>query len=91
VLSACQTASGESASNGIEIQGMSAAFVRDRAKAVIASLWNVDDASTSLLMQQFYQNLATGKMTKAEALRQAQLSLLQGKLQLKMRLREALP
>jgi CHAT domain-containing protein len=80
VLSACQTASGESASNGIEIQGMSAAFVRDRAKAVIASLWNVDDASTSLLMQQFYQNLATGKMTKAEALRQAQLSLLQGKL-----------
>ncbi|XGW00798.1 MAG: tetratricopeptide repeat protein (plasmid) [Leptolyngbya sp. BL-A-14] len=80
VLSACQTGKGESASSGIEIQGMSAAFVRDRAKAVIASLWNVNDASTALLMQQFYKNLATGKMTKSEALRQAQLSLLQRKL-----------
>ncbi len=78
VLSACQTGKGESASSGIEIQGMSAAFVRDRAKAVVASLWNVNDASTALLMQQFYQNLASGKMTKAEALRQAQLSLLKG-------------
>jgi CHAT domain-containing protein len=78
VLSACQTGKGESALSGIEIQGMSAAFVRDRAKAVIASLWNVNDTSTSLLMQQFYKNLATGKMSKAEALRQAQLSL-QGK------------
>jgi len=46
---------------------------------VIASLWLVNDASTSLLMQQFYKNLATGKMTKAQALQQAQLSLLQGK------------
>jgi CHAT domain-containing protein len=49
----------------------------------MASLWSVDDASTSLTMQQFYKNLATGTpqkpMTKTEALRQAQLSLLQGK------------
>lgn len=77
VLSACQTAAGQSATTGIEIQGLSAAFVRDRAKAVIASLWNVNDTSTALLMQQFYQNLTQG-MTKAEALRQAQLSLLLG-------------
>jgi CHAT domain-containing protein/tetratricopeptide (TPR) repeat protein len=79
VLSACQTASGQSSSTpGIEIQGLSAAFVRDRAKAVIASLWSVNDASTTVLMQQFYQNLAQG-MTKSEALRQAQLSLLKDK------------
>ncbi len=61
VLSACQTGKGESALSGIEIQGMSAAFVRDRARAVIASLWNVDDASTSLLMQQFYKTFQQAK------------------------------
>jgi CHAT domain-containing protein len=29
-------------------------------------------------MQQFYKNLATGKMSKATALRQAQITLIQG-------------
>ncbi len=78
ILSACQTAQTESLSNGTEIQSMSSAFLRDRAKSVIASLWNVNDASTSLLMQNFYRNLATGKLTKAQALRQAQLQLFNG-------------
>ena len=76
ILSACQTAQTESLANGTEIQSMSAAFLRDRAKSVIASLWNVNDLSTSRLMQLFYQNLATGRLTKAHALRQAQLQLL---------------
>jgi CHAT domain-containing protein len=58
---------------------LSAAFVRDRAKSVIASLWNVNDASTALLMQQFYKNLAKG-MAKAEALRQVQLQFIKGEL-----------
>ncbi|EAM53031.1 CHAT domain-containing protein [Crocosphaera watsonii WH 8501] len=35
------------------------------------SLWNVDDESTSLLMQQFYGYLRAGK-SKAEALKLAQ-------------------
>ena len=82
VLSACETGLGGADGLGLEVAGISSFFLgdRDRAKAVMASLWLVDDTSTSLLMQQFYQNLATGKMTKAEALRQAQLSLLQGHL-----------
>jgi CHAT domain-containing protein len=80
VLSACETALGGADQNGIEIAGISSYFLKDKAKAVIASLWQVNDASTSLLMQQFYRKLATGKMTKAEALQHAQLSLLQGKL-----------
>lgn len=42
----------------------------------MVSLWAVNDDSTSLLMQRFYEFLATGEFTKAEALRQAQLSLL---------------
>ena len=78
VLSACETARSGEDHNGIEVAGMSSYFLRDKAKAVIASLWKVNDASTSELMQQFYQNLATGTISKAEALRQAQLSLLYG-------------
>lgn len=82
VLSACETAVGGVNQDGIEISGMSYYFMNSGAKAVMASLWSVDDASTSLLMQQFYQNLAIRKqgkgLTKAQALRQAQLSLLSG-------------
>ena len=78
VLSACETALGGPDANGIEIAGISSYFLRDKAKAVMASLWLVNDSSTSLLMQQFYNNLSTEQqtITKAEALRQAQLSLL---------------
>ena len=75
VLSACKTGVMGTDSNGIEIGGINSYFLRDRAKAVLASLWNVDDGSTSLLMQNFYLNLSTG-MSKPEALRQAQLNLL---------------
>ncbi|MBL1177170.1 CHAT domain-containing protein [Pantanalinema sp. GBBB05] len=82
VLSACQTGLGGTDGLGLEVSGISSFFMgdRDRAKAVLASLWSVSDASTSVLMQQFYKYLATGKLTKAEALRQAQLSLLNGTL-----------
>jgi CHAT domain-containing protein len=57
-------------------------FLKSGAKSVMASLWNVDDRSTRLLMEQFYKNLAQGRSTlpvsKAKALRQAQLVLLKG-------------
>jgi CHAT domain-containing protein len=51
------------------------------AKAVISSLWEVNDASTGLLMADFYQLWAGGggKVMKVEALRLAQLDLLLGK------------
>ena len=79
VLSACETAYGERGSDGREITGISSYFLKDnRADAVMASLWKVNDASTSLLMQRFYEFLATGELTKAEALKEAQLSLLYG-------------
>ncbi|MGP1385357.1 MAG: tetratricopeptide repeat protein [Thainema sp.] len=78
VLSACQTALGGQAGDGTEIAGISAYFLEaGRAETVIASLWSVNDSSTSLLMQRFYQLLATGELTKAEALRQAQIALLE--------------
>ncbi|MEO0538903.1 MAG: tetratricopeptide repeat protein [Cyanobacteria bacterium P01_A01_bin.123] len=79
ILSACQTAVGGPAGDGAEITGISSYFLGtddSRAETVIASLWAVNDNSTSVLMQRFYTLLATGELTKAEALRQAQLSLL---------------
>ncbi|QQE65141.1 hypothetical protein GFS31_18260 [Leptolyngbya sp. BL0902] len=77
VLSACQTALGGPAGDGSEIAGISSYFLAPgRAETVIASLWKVNDDSTSVMMQRFYEFLATGELTKAEALRQAQLSLL---------------
>jgi len=79
VLSACETAlGGRREQDGIEIAGISNAFLERGTKAVLASLWQVSDSSTSLLMQRFYQKLASGQFTKAEALQQAQLSLLKG-------------
>jgi CHAT domain-containing protein len=79
VLSACETGLSSSTSDGTEISGISGYFLRRGARSVIASLWNVNDASTSLLMQQFYKKLANG-MTKAEALKTVQQDFIQGKL-----------
>ncbi|MDK2461256.1 CHAT domain-containing protein, partial [Aphanizomenon sp. PH219] len=79
VLSACETARGGEDKEGIEVSGISYYFLTSGAKSVIASLWLVNDASTSQLMRLFYQNLATGKMTKTAALRQAQLTMIAGK------------
>lgn len=80
VLSACQTALGGPNEEGLEIAGLGYYFLKSQVDAVMASLWNVNDASTSRLMQMFYQNLAAGTednpITKAEALRAAQLSML---------------
>ncbi|HEY9667677.1 MAG TPA: CHAT domain-containing protein, partial [Coleofasciculaceae cyanobacterium] len=82
VLSACETALGEPDQDGVEISGISYYFLNSGAKAVMASLWLVNDESTSQLMQNFYTNIAKGTtqapITKAEALRQAQLSMLHG-------------
>lgn len=77
VLSACQTAlGGTDDGDGTEIAGIASYFLKEgRAEAVLASLWAVNDRSTSILMQRFYELLASGELTKAEALRQAQLSL----------------
>ncbi|WNZ44111.1 tetratricopeptide repeat protein [Leptolyngbya boryana CZ1] len=80
VLSACETAVGDRASDGIEIPGISYFFLKNEVKSVIASLWSVNDASTALLMQRFYQNLASKKTTKAEALQQIQREFIRGNL-----------
>jgi CHAT domain-containing protein len=81
VLSACNTAVGTSATRSdsagqrLELSGISYYFMQGGAKAVLASLWSVNDSSTALIMQRFYYYLAQGQ-SKAEALRSAQRDLL---------------
>ncbi len=77
-LSACDTADGGTGADGREVEGFAVLAQRLGAKAVIASLWPVADASTPLLMDAFYGQLSHGNISKGEALRQAQLSLLHG-------------
>jgi CHAT domain-containing protein len=82
VLSACETALGGPGLDGKEIVGIAYYFLKGGTRTVVASLWNVDDQSTRLLMERFYANLSKDTLkspvTKAEALRQAQLELLSG-------------
>jgi CHAT domain-containing protein len=72
VLSACETASGDKRA----ALGLAGVAVRAGARSTVASLWSVDDAATAALMGRFYEEIASQKVTRAEALRQAQLSIL---------------
>jgi CHAT domain-containing protein len=77
-LSACNTAL-STPGDGREVDGLGILAQRKGAKAVMAMLWSVYDPSTSELMQNFYRNWTTGAhVSKAEALRRAQLALLHG-------------
>jgi CHAT domain-containing protein/Tfp pilus assembly protein PilF len=75
VLSACETGLGELA-GGEGVLGLQRAFQVAGARALVASLWRVDDAATTVLMEEFYNNLWQKKLPKLEALRQAQLTVL---------------
>jgi len=78
-LSGCQTAVGSNDSDGREIDGLGITAQRKGAKAVMATLWAVDDASVGLLMATFYKLwITTPGITKAEALQRAQLAVLHG-------------
>ena len=73
VFSACETASGDSRA----ALGLAGVAIRAGARSTIATLWQVSDQSTAVLMVRFYQELAQSEgITKAEALRRAQVSLL---------------
>jgi CHAT domain-containing protein len=75
ILSACETASGDQQS----ALGLAGVAVRSGARSTIATLWRVNDALSATLMGNFYNELANIKSTgisKAEALRRAQLSII---------------
>jgi CHAT domain-containing protein len=70
-LSACDTAVGREIAGEAPL-GLSQAFLRSGAKAVLATLWQVPDTSTALLMQEFYRELLLNTRTPAAALALAQ-------------------
>jgi CHAT domain-containing protein len=72
ILSACQTAAGDNRAT----LGLAGVAVRSGARSTVATLWSVQDQSTADLMAQFYAALDKPGVSKAAALRQAQLSLL---------------
>jgi CHAT domain-containing protein len=71
-LSGCETAVGDERA-ALGLAGMA---VKSGAASVVASLWKVDDAATARLMDRFYEQLQTERVTKARALRGAQLSMI---------------
>ncbi|HHP7230362.1 MAG TPA: CHAT domain-containing protein [Xenococcaceae cyanobacterium] len=74
VLSACDTAQGDSQA----ILGLAGVAVRAGARSTLATLWGANDAATAELMGYFYQNLASeNQVSKAQALKDAQITLLQ--------------
>lgn len=78
VLSACDTAIGETMGDGQEILGFGYLIQQSGARAAIASLWAVDDGGTQAWMEIFYSFLQQPGMTEAEAIRQTQVVLITG-------------
>jgi CHAT domain-containing protein/Tfp pilus assembly protein PilF len=73
VLSACKTGLGH-VIVGEGVFGLQRSFVLSGAQTLIMSLWKVPDKKTQELMVDFYNHILAGT-PRAEALRQAQLSM----------------
>ncbi len=71
-LSACQTAVGDDRA----ALGLAGVAVKAGVRSALATLWFIDDASTSRLVTEFYQSIRNPRISKAESLRQAQIKLL---------------
>lgn len=77
-LSACETGLGRIVPvDGL--YGLPRAFLLSGSENIMASLWKVNDASTSQLMSDFYRYHIGGKMSYSKALRKAKMNLVQDK------------
>lgn len=77
VASACESGHYDTALSPDEFLGLPAGFLQAGAACVVASLWNVDDKATAILMMRFYELLAAGpdstRQAPVAALREARL------------------
>ncbi|HBB34877.1 MAG TPA: hypothetical protein DC064_24615, partial [Cyanobacteria bacterium UBA9273] len=74
VLSGCETAQGDRRS----VLGLAGVAVQSSARSTIATFWDVEDSTAARLIGKFYENLVNDRtLTKAKALRNAQLDLLE--------------
>jgi CHAT domain-containing protein len=72
-LSACETALGDDRA----ALGLAGVAIQAGARSVLATLWRVEDEATAMLMAAFYEQLQLPDVSRAQALQQAQLRLLQ--------------
>lgn len=73
VLSACYGAKGDNRA----VLGLTGIALQSGARSALATLWEAQDVSNTSLMIRFYQELLKPNTSKAQALQQAQLSLMQ--------------
>ncbi len=71
-LSACETASG----NDRAVLGLAGAALKAGARSALATLWAINDQAAAELVSAFYRELTASKASRAQALRQAQLTIL---------------
>jgi len=81
VLSACESGLGKEM-GGDGLIGLTRAFQYAGARSVMASLWKISDRTTAELMVRFYKHWKEG-LPKDEALRAAQMELIQGPIKVK--------
>ena len=74
VLSACETGVGD-INTGEGVYGLQRAFIEAGAKAVLYTLWEIDDEATAYFMAVFYEHFMGG-VNSQEALRLTQLDML---------------
>jgi len=74
VLSACHSGNG-TLEKGEGLLGLTRTFFYAGARAVLSSIWSVNDRSTAVFMEDFYKGLVRGE-DKISALRTAKLNML---------------
>ncbi|MBN2231665.1 MAG: CHAT domain-containing protein [Deltaproteobacteria bacterium] len=71
-LSACETAAGDERA----ALGLAGVAVKAGARSALATLWHINDAATAILIEEFYRQLHNPAVSRAAALQQAQLKLM---------------
>jgi CHAT domain-containing protein len=73
VLSACETAVGDNRA----ALGLAGVALKAGARSAIATLWQISDEATVLIIDSFYEHTSSANLSKAQALRIAQTELIE--------------